>query len=223
MLKASGDYELIRYKRNGEICLVWDKPTKQRVTFDDQSWAHWLIFREGGKLTEPKPMAKIEGKRRDINLYTDAGYRDSTGSGSWAGVIPLTYSIVEASGAMGKTVVKSSSAAEAMAVANAIHAFLADEMIRPGDRVRVICDNKNVVNRLKRWPAKQKKGPDDLIAAIATIYDLAERYSLEILSQWVKGHQSPNSKDRHAQYNRRADLLTRQHGKKLHSERKKAA
>ena len=184
ILKPVGDYELCRYQYDGTTHIVWRKPSKGRVTFTKSSWKHYQQFLEGGKLAAP--IKVFDGKRQELLLYTDAGHSRDTGTGSWAGVLVIGDVVCDASGAM-RGDIDSTSGAEAMAVANSLHSFIKTGIIRPHALVHIYCDNKGVVQKLKRWPGPQgKKCHPQIKEGIDAVYALAERLKLRLQNLFSK-------------------------------------
>lgn len=152
---------------------------------------------------------------RTLILYTDASYRAATNSGAWAAILTgPNVKHTEISGPL-KGEIGSSTSAEARAVANGLHHFIREKMIRPGDAVTIILDNRAVVDRLT-GVSRRSRSPSTT-QAITAIWELANKCNLTIKAEWVRGH-APLTVP-HAAHNRRCDKLCGQHSRKLHRER----
>jgi len=213
---AKGRHELIRYSYGGTKAVISERPKQGGFVLTGKVSFHYPeCFTRG--LT-------IEEFYRDAEavLYTDASQIAMTNTGSWAGVLVLPDGReLETAGPL-KGEVVSSSEAEAKAVANALHRFLKSGAIKPGSRLKVVCDNASVVHYLEvRNPGKSRS--PGLREAIEIIERLRADHNLAVASEWIKAHQRVGSADPRAKYNRRCDALARQHSKQLHATRQEQA
>lgn len=213
VVEPKGDYELVRYHYGQNTCFIWDRPSKGRISFDNQSWKHFHRFLDGLSLEKPK-----KSKRPQFTMHTDASNYHESKVGAWAGIlVDPKGTEFEISGAMACDV-HSSTTAETMAIANCLHAFLKQKALPHKACVTVVCDNRNAMGYIRRHPNKPKKsraqGVND---ALQTIYELTRKYQITLKARWVKGHQRADTKDRDGQYNRRVDRMCGKHAKKLHA------
>lgn len=139
----------------------------------------------------------------NVDLYTDASIYG--GEGGWATVIirgdeePVEYS-GKLRGYFG-----SSTAVEAAAIANGLHQARKAGLVERGDTVTVRSDNMNALHRLTNG---NKRKCDPMIRkAIDHVLKLAADIGVELAAEWVKGHQTLDTPDPHAIYNRRCDEL----------------
>jgi ribonuclease HI len=219
LMRPTNEYELVRYKLEGQLAIVWDKPSKRRVTLGKTALKHYQRFLTGKPLHKPEP---VRDNRPAFVLYTDAGNWQKEGLGTWAGILlrrdpeGAYTEVAEMSGAMAREVT-SSTAAEAMAVANSVHRVLRDKHLPPRAKVTVVCDNESVVRYIGAT-AKHKKGvfraaekskSEGVRDAFAHLRDLAERFDLMFKARWVKGHQPLSNAGHDANFNRRCDALCR--------------
>lgn len=219
LAKPTNDYELVRYRHAGKLGIVYSKPSKGRVTLVGAAIHHYF---ELCLKNIPIPAIEIEIREPEageFTLYTDASNYQKTGAGAWAGILidPEGHE-TETSGAL-RGEISSSTEAEAMAVANALHVFLRERKIPRGATVKVICDNTSVVRFVEKATAQKSKYAGAR-RAIAHVLDLRHKFSLRLRGEWVRGHQKQNSTDPRAVYNRRCDALCSIHSKKLDRERK---
>lgn len=220
LARPCGEHELVHYRLDGTLCIVWSRPSKRQVTFGQQSWKHHERFEAGKPLRKPEPAPLPQ--RPGFLLYTDAGNWADRKLGTWAGILFAEASgsvyteLAEMSGAMACPVT-SSTAAEAMAVANSVHRAIRDKHLPPRACVTVVCDNTAVVRylgsgkkhkRVKTVVAKKTKS-GGVRDALAHLEVLCERYDLIFRARWVKGHQPKSNMGHDAVNNRRCDALCR--------------
>lgn len=222
ILDPKNEYEACRYRfGRSKVNLIYSQPSKRRWTLCGPSIEHHRAYMAG----EPIPtMEAVEGAKlisSDFDLYSDASHYHLSRAGAWAAILlaPADRIGEEACGAL-RGDVTSSAAAEMMAVANALHHFLKARSIPIGATIRVICDNTTVVSYIGRGGMRIKSKSPDLKLALAHIIDLAKRYRLKLIAEWVRGHQRLDSKDPRAIFNRRCDKLASGHAKALDQERK---
>lgn len=222
ILDPKNEYEACRYRfgRSGTL-LIYRQPSKRRWTLCGHAIEHYRAY----QASEPIPtMEATEGAkpvRSDFDLYTDASHYHLSRAGAWAAILiaPTDPIGEEACGPL-RGEITSSSAAEMMAVANSLHHFLKNRSLPIGATIRVICDNSTVVAYIGRGGRKVKSKSPDLKKALTHVLDLAKRYRLKLITEWVKGHQRLDSKDPRAGFNRRCDKLASAHAKALDAERK---
>lgn len=194
------DNELVRYRYDGLLFSVFEQPSKARAAFQMESWWHYRDFVHGKSLAAPPPAGKV-------SIYSDAGYWSENSSGTWGAVLCTEESTHEASGRFKQPVINST-AAEACAVANALHIFVRRGLIADGSVVNVYCDNTPVVRRLNGvFPSNGGASTNAINKIVNGIFRIADRHNITLRPVWVKGHQAEDSTCQHAPYNRRADRL----------------
>jgi ribonuclease HI len=153
-----------------------------------------------------------------VQLYTDASSYHATKAGAWAAILVLPTGEHHEAHDRLRGDITSSTSAEARAVANGLHHFIARGLIKNSDHVTVVCDNKAVVTRIGN--GKKSKGAE-VQEALAAIHRLASGYALKLSGEWVKGHQPAyaEAEDPRVTFNRRCDKLCTTHGKSLNRER----
>jgi ribonuclease HI len=212
---VTNEYEVIRYRRNGQCGIVY-RNAKGRITLTGDAEVMWRALTDGHPPTEPLP--EQNAPRRRVQLFTDASNYHATKAGAWAAILVLPDdSAHEAHGQL-RGDIGSSTSAEARAVANGLHHFLRLGLIRPRDVITVVCDNRAVCDRL--GTQKRSKQPE-VQQALAAIHKLASSHALKIAGDWVKGHQAAHASraDPRVTFNRRCDALCSAHGKALNRER----
>lgn len=224
LLDPTNEWEVLRYRLAGKTGIVYRNakgranPTGSAGTHYHNLIAGWPLEMSSG---DAKRIARAAGEhRRTLTLYTDASSYHTTGAASWGAIlVGLDGAEHEASGPL-KGEVSSSTAAEARAVANALHHFMREGLIT-GD-VRVVCDNQGVVDKLRTGSLKTKsRQVREALEHIAKI----SRGRFTVLADWVKGHQ-PKAKaksDPRVAFNHRCDALEKAHSQSLHTERREAA
>lgn len=224
ILEPTNEYEKLRYRfgKSG-IALVYWKPSKRIYSMVGPAAAHYRRWQAGESIGEPfiKTPTPTPSARPQIKVYTDASIYSQTQTGSWGAVLMMPdKSEHEFSGPLIGNV-DSSTAAEMMAVTNAVHRGIALKHIARGSALMVICDNVAVIGYLKA-PAKKRKSKSPLaMKALAHLADLIKRFDLRVTGHWVKGHQPLTSKCPHAPFNRRCDKLAKGHSKALHNQRQR--
>lgn len=212
-LDPTNEWEVLRYRYGGKVGIVY-RNSKGRLTPTGAAGSHFEAIRAGRPITMSAKAAKRLRPAAALQLYTDASSYHTTGAASWGAILVDADGVEhEASGPL-KGEVSSSTAAEARAVANAIHHFCRLGLIT-GD-VRVVCDNSVVVDKLKAETIKTKC--PQTREALLHIRTLAKRGRIKVFADWVKGHQSAKAalSDPRAGYNRRCDALAAAHSKALH-------
>jgi ribonuclease HI len=220
ILPPTNEYEAARYRiGRGKIVLIYSKPSKGTWTLTGDAIEHHRAYAAGQLLPTIEVIPHDQPVIGDLILYTDASQYHASKAGAWAAIlVEPDGSEREISGPLIGDVT-SSSAAEMMAVANALHRFLKVKAIRPGATIRVICDNSTVVAYIGRGSPRVKSKSPDLKRALRYILDLAKKYQIRLRTEWVKGHQRLDSKDPRAPFNRRCDKLASAHSKRLNAER----
>lgn len=211
----TNEWEVIRYRRNGSCGIVY-RNAKGRITLTGDAEKMWHALKSGRPATDPLP--EQNAPRRRVQLYTDASSYHETKAGSWAAVLVLPDDAEhEAHGPL-KGDIKSSTSAEARAVANGLHHFIRLGLILARDHVTVICDNQAVA---KRVTAKGKSKSPDVQEALDLIHKLQSGAGIKIVGEWIRGHQPESAirADPRVRFNRRCDELCGQHSKALHRER----
>lgn len=151
-----------------------------------------------------------------VAIYTDAGLFRRVGT--WACVvIAEEMPPVECAGTL-RGSWRSSTAAEAAAIANALHWARRGGHMRVGDEVVVRTDSLCIVQRIMvgTWKPSKDQAIRDAVDYIARV---ARDLGINLTLEHVKGHQRLDSRDPHALFNRRCDQLCRaaREGKKPHS------
>lgn len=219
-----GDYEIARYRYGRDRFIIWEKPSKGRITFTgDIGHQHYLSFAQGGILARPviDPIAQPGQIKRDFfKIYSDASQKHSTSTGAWGAVLVMPDDrTLEVSGAL-KGDILSSTSAEMAAVANALHSLIAKRAIPPGSAVEIICDNAAVVRYIQRGKCSAKGiSAHQTIPAYEYFAGLAKRAGLKISGKWVRAHQKENKANQDITMNRRADKLAGVHSDALHRQR----
>jgi len=142
----------------------------------------------------------------EVRVYCDAGFKKKTGA--WGAVVVRDSAPairIEASGRL-QGELRSSTSAEIRSAANAIHAALKAGLIKPGDRVLVLCDNSPAVDRINDLAIKGKRKTADLGEIAAWIRQLASDRGFDLSAKWIKGHRPLDGTEEVA-LNRRADQL----------------
>jgi len=204
IMSPTNEWEILRYRGRGweKGCVVIHQNKKGRLNWQSDAAKHYRAWQRG---EDPFFVAEDQPKRRPpLDLATDASF--AMMNGSWGAVLfaPAWFDI-EASGKL-KFPCRSSTSAEARAAANALHHFIATGDILPGDQVRLVCDNLNVVRHIML--GKNSK-VDDIAEAIHHIRTLSRDRELILSAVWVKGHQ-PAHTSTHARLNVRCDALARE-------------
>lgn len=204
MMPPTNEWEILRYRERGREkgAIVIHQNKRGRLNWQSDAAKHYRAWQNG---EDPFVVPAEAIKRRPaLDLATDASY--AMNSGSWGAVLfaPAVLD-VEASGAL-KTPVRSSTSAEARAAANALHHFIASGDIIPGDQVRLVCDNMNVVRYITE--GHNSKVPD-IAEPILHMRNLAALHELILRAVWVKGHQ-PAHISTHARLNVRCDRLAKE-------------
>lgn len=223
-LDPTNEWEVLRYRLAGKTGIVY-RNAKGRATPSGGAGTHYHNLIAGRPLEmaagEAKRIKRAVGDhRRTLTLYTDASSYHTTGAASWAAILVcLDGSEHEAHGPL-KGEIGSSTAAEARAVANALHHFTREGLIT-GD-VRVILDNQAVVDKLRSGSLKTKS--PQFREALEHIQRIA-RGRFIVLADWVKGHQPKKAakSDPRVAFNHRCDALAKAHSRSLHEERREAA
>jgi ribonuclease HI len=213
VMTLTTEWMVARYRFGGKGAHVVYRNAKERLRWLGEAAAHYEDMLKG---CEPRTEARatIAG-RRQVTLYTDASNYHTTKAGAWGAVLVLPGSEYEASGPL-KGDIKSSTAAEAKAVANALHEFARLRLIQPGDVVTIVCDNTAVVDRIHAGTNSKRR---EIQSALVYARGLAERCQFKLRGRWVKGHQ-PATAGGDAIYNRRCDKLAGAHSALIHAERK---
>lgn len=218
--KPTDEFQLVRYRIGAELFIIYAKPSKRRVTFQDRQWEHWQKYLLKQNLTR-RELEKIKPDRPpDFFLYCDASLHIRTHAASWAAIlVGGPDGEREAHGPLrGK--IKSSNAAEMMAIANGLHEFIRLGKIPPKSLVEVVCDNQPAVNYIhRRKCAPSGKSAAQIVEAFEYITTIARRAGIYLDAKWIRGHQDSNSKNPRVIFNRRCDALAAQHSQSLHEER----
>ena len=124
ILEPTNEYEKLRYRfgKSG-IALVYWKPSKRIYSMVGPAAAHYRRWQAGESIGEPfiKTPTPTPSARPQIKVYTDASIYSQTQTGSWGAVLMMPdKSEHEFSGPLIGNV-DSSTAAEMMAVTNAVH------------------------------------------------------------------------------------------------------
>lgn len=223
-LAPTNEWEVLRYRLSGKTGIVY-RNAKGKATPSGAAGTHYHNVIAGRPVDmssgEAKTIARAAGPhRRTITLYSDASSYHTTGAASWGAIlVDADGTEHEASGPL-KGEVSSSTAAEARAVANALHHFMRERLIT-GD-VRVVCDNQAVVDYLRSGSLKSKS--QQVREALEHIRKIS-RGRFNVFADWVKGHQPAKAaaRDPRVGFNRRCDALAKAHSQSLHTERKAAA
>lgn len=222
LLDPTNQWEVIRYRLARKVAIVY-RNAKGKITPCSRAGSHYAAVLTGGEIAlshaDRHRIAYNEGKE-PLALYTDASNYHTTGAASWAAILVAADGAEhEAHGPL-KGEVSSSTAAEAMAVANALHHFTRAGLIT--GNVRVICDNSAVVSLIKSGARKSKS--EQVREAMEYIHRItAGRFNLT--ARWIKGHQPKKAaaSDPRVAFNHRCDALAKAHSMALHAERKAAA
>lgn len=222
-LAATNEWEVIRYRISGKTGIVY-RNAKGKATPSGAAGTHYHNVIAGRPVDmssgEAKMIARATGPhRRTITIYSDASSYHTTGAASWGAILVDAEGVEhEASGPL-KGKVSFSTAAEARAVANAIHHFMREGLIT-GD-VRVVCDNQAVVDKLRSGSLKSKS--QQVREALEHIRKIS-RGRFSIFADWVKGHQPAKAalSDPRVGFNHRCDALAKAHSQSLHTERMEA-
>lgn len=218
-LEPTNEWEVLRYRYGGKVGIVY-RNKKGLANPTGAAGQHVAALRAGRPITMSSKEAKRLRPAAALQLYTDASSYHTTGAASWGAIlVDADGTEHEASGPL-KGEVSSSTAAEARAVANALHHFLREGLIA-GD-VRVVCDNQAVVDKLRSGSLKTKSR--QVREALEHIRKIS-RGRFTVFADWVKGHQ-PKAKaksDPRVAFNHRCDALAKAHSQSLHTERKAAA
>lgn len=213
-LEPTNEWEVFRYRLDGKVGIIY-KNKKGRVTPTGAAEGHMRNWKAGRELTVSKAAEKRIKRAAALQLYTDASFYASTGSGAWAAILVDDGTVVgEAHGPL-KAELNSSSAAEAQAAANGLHHFMKAGHITRA--VRIVLDNQPVVKRIQS--GRTGRVADCYAEAIKHIKRISTD-RVDVSAEWVKGHQKANSVDPRAPFNRRCDKLAGKHAKRLHLERK---
>lgn len=225
-LKATNEWEVLRYRLAGKTGIVY-RNKKGRLTPSGAAVEHIKNWEAGRDLLISKSQAKkakgIGDDAPRFHLHTDASSYHTTGAGSWAAILVMPNGEEhEAAGEL-KGAITSSTSAEARAVANGLWHFLKAGLIGTKSHVRITCDNQAVANALRAGRTKSTSA--QVSEAMCYISDLAKRYELNILADWVKGHQpkAASAMDRRVAFNHRCDALAKAHSQAIHQARKAAA
>lgn len=211
-LPLTTEWMVVRYRFGKKGAHVIYRNSKERLRWVGESHTHYEDMLAG---RPPRTEARetVNG-RRQVTLYTDASSYHTSKAGAWGAVLVLPGAEHEASGPL-KGDIRSSTAAEARSVANALHEFARLGLLASGDVVTIVCDNTAVVDRIHAGTRSKKH---DIQEAINYARGIAERCGLKLRGRWVKGHQ-PKSAGGDAIYNRRCDALAGAHSKLIHAER----
>lgn len=222
-LVPTNEWEVLRYRLEGAVGIFY-RNAKGRVSLSGAAGPHYANWYAGRGITVSREEAK-RAKREALldvspQLYTDASHYHRTGAGSWAAILVMPDGAEhEAHGPL-KGEVLSSTAAEAMAIANALHRFIKDGLVTEGSALRIVCDNEAVINYLKlsRNPRAKAVAARE---AITYIRRLQTKAKLRLAPEWIRGHQSATAAqaDPRVAYNRRCDRLAKKHSQALHRER----
>lgn len=218
-LEPTNEWEVLRYRYGGKVGIVY-RNSKGKATPTGAAGQHVAALLAGRPITMSSKEAKRLRPAAALQLYTDASSYHTTGAASWGAIlVDADGKEHEASGPL-KGEVSSSTAAEARAVANALHHFMREGLIT-GD-VRVVCDNQVVVDKLRSGSLKTKCAQTR--EALLHIHKIA-RGRFTVFAEWVKGHQPAKAaaSDPRVGFNRRCDALAKAHSQRLHTERKAAA
>jgi len=219
LLELTNEWEVIRYRLEGKVGIVY-RNKKGRITPSGAAGTHHANWKAGRPLTMSKGDKKRERRASALQLFTDASQYQTTGAAAWAAILVDADGVEhEAHGPL-KGEIGSSTAAEARAVANALHHFASAGLLN-GD-VRVVCDNQAVVDYIRSGKVKHKR--EQIHEALQHILKVKTgRFTL--FADWVKGHQSAKAAalDKRAAYNRRCDALAKAHARTLDAERREAA
>lgn len=204
MIAPTNEWEILRYRERGRDsgAIVIYQNKRGRLNWQSNAAKHYRAWQKG---EDPFIVSEEAVKRRPaLDLATDASY--ALNCGSWGAVLfaPAILDI-EASGRF-KGSVRSSTSAEARAAANALHHFIASGDILPGDQVRLVCDNINVVRYISEGHNSKLA---DISEPILHMRTLAASHELILRSVWVKGHQQPHIST-HARLNVRCDRLAKE-------------
>jgi len=215
LIDPTNEWEVLRYRHDGKIGILY-RNKKNLLTPSGVAAAHLANFEAGREIHINSKDEKRLRRAGALQLFTDASNHHETKSASWAGILVADGVEHEASGPL-KGEITSSTAAEARAVANALHHFAKAGLI---DRdVRVFLDNQNVVKRIRSGSHKGKC--KQTIEAIKHIQKIA-RGRFIVYADWIKGHQPKalEATDHNVRLNRRCDELAALHSRKLHEERR---
>lgn len=212
VMSLTTEWMVMRYRFGAKGAHVVYRNTKDRLKWVGESNTHYEdMLCDRAPRTEAR--ATVNG-RRQVTLYTDASSYHTSKAGAWGAVLVLPDGEHEASGPL-KGDIRSSTAAEARAVANALHEFLRAGRISRGDVVTIVCDNTAVADRFQAGTNSKRR---DIQEALIYARRMAAQFDLALRGRWVKGHQ-PLSVGGDATYNRRCDKLAGAHSKLIHAER----
>lgn len=223
-LAPTNEWEVLRYRLTGKVGVIY-RDKKGAATPTGAAGAHLGNLRAGRPIAGPsfcdqKRIARATDlSRKTLTLYTDASCYDKTGASSWAAIlVDADGAEHEASGPL-KGEVGSSIAAEARAVANALHHFAKAGLITAN--VRVITDCLGVVDKLRSSSTKSRS--PQIAEALEHIAKISAGRFI-VFADWVKGHQTLEAakSDPRIAYNRRCDAPARAHSLALHKERQAA-
>lgn len=204
MIAPTNEWEILRYRERGRDsgAIVIYQNKRGRLNWQSNAAKHYRAWKKGeDPFTVPEEAIK---QRPLLDLATDASY--ALNVGSWGAVLfaPALLDI-EVSGCL-KGPVRSSTSAEARAAANALQHFIRFGNILPGDQVRLVCDNMNVVRYISQGHNSKLS---DIAEPIQHMRALAAAHELILKAVWVKGHQQPHVST-HARLNVRCDRLAKE-------------
>lgn len=215
-LALTNEWEVLRYRLAGRIGIVY-RNKKGRHTFTGAAEEHFRNMEAKRPLTQSKAQEKRERRDGALQLYTDASQYDKTGAAAWAAIlVDAEGNEHEAHGPL-KGEIGSSTAAEARAVANAVHHFMGMGLIT--GNVRVVCDNKAVVDFIRSSKPNHKR--PQISEALQHLRKITSGRVI-LFAEWVKGHQpkKAEARDPRVAFNRRCDALAKAHAKALDAARK---
>lgn len=222
-LPLAGEWEVLRYRLEDRLGIVY-RNKKGRITPSGAAGQHFANFSTGRDLAssfgEMKRARRAALMDASPQLYTDASAYNATGAGSWAAILVMPDGTEHEAHGRLKGEIGSSTQAEAMAVANALHGFLKSGLITEGAALRIVCDNSAVVRYLSSSGRVKAKTVRE---AITYIRQLQTKARLRLACEWIKGHQPLRmaASDPRIAYNRRCDKLAKVHSHALHVERRR--
>jgi ribonuclease HI len=197
LLAPTNEWEVLRYRLEGKVGIFY-RNAKGRVSLSGSAGQHYANWKAGREITisanEAKRARRTALMDASPQLYTDASAYDKTKSGAWAAILVMPDGAEhEAHGPL-RGEVGSSTAAEAMAIANALHTFIKAGHIAPGSALRIVCDNIAVVGYLAHSRTPKAKTPRE---AVTVIRQLQTKKRLRLAAEWIKGHQPGRRRSAH--------------------------
>lgn len=217
LLELTDEWMVMRYRIGPRGAHTIYRNKKGLLTFQGDTASHYDRFLAGKPVTEPITDDAEVDFSRGFTLYTDASNFHTTKAGAWAAILigQGGVHLGAHSGAL-RGLVSSSTAAEGMAVANALHHFIKLGVLPRGAHVTVVSDNQAVVRRISQPHLRSRHAQQANV--IGKIREIGQLHLLTLTARWVKGHQPWRVKG-DASYNRACDKMAGAHSRALHEAR----